>query len=62
MNMFGCAHCDGGFITKSERFLLPEGGTVVLKWCSNVHCEYNERISNTSDEANKFIEENILDN
>lgn len=60
--MFGCAHCDGGFITTTERFKLPEGGTVVLRWCSNVHCEYNERITTESAEGKKFLEENILDN
>lgn len=57
--MYGCKSCTKGFITTSETFKNPEGGTVVLKWCSNMMCEYNERIEKMSKEGKKFIAENM---
>lgn len=59
--MYGCEHCDGGFITTSETFKSPEGGLVTLRWCSNVHCNYNERLSEASPEGKKFIAENMTE-
>jgi hypothetical protein len=41
-----CDRCEyKGFITETETFGTEEGGSVKLRWCSNVQCEYNERIS-----------------
>ena len=41
-----CDKCEmKGFITESEVFQTEEDGRIMLRWCSNVHCEYNERIS-----------------
>jgi hypothetical protein len=40
-----CDRCERkGFITESEVFMTEEGNNVRLKWCSNVHCDYNERL------------------
>lgn len=39
-----CNKCKVGFITKSERFRDPEGGSdIMLEWCSSVFCDYNVR-------------------
>lgn len=59
--MVRCKICDmKGFITTSEVFDTEEGGKVVLRWCSNVHCDYNERLETNSVEYKRFNEENIL--
>jgi len=48
--MVQCKVCDKGFITETDRFELKEKilGTnethVQHKFCSNVMCDYNERL------------------
>jgi|FLOH01.1.fsa_nt_gi hypothetical protein len=56
-----CKLCkkDNSFITTTETFKNPEGGYATLKWCSNVQCDYNERVEVISAEGKKFIEENM---
>jgi hypothetical protein len=45
MSSVRCDKCEHkGFITESEIFKTEEGGKVMLRFCSNVHCDYNERI------------------
>ncbi len=61
MNDIRCEMCEEkGFITTSQIFDTEEGGKVVLRWCSNVQCDYNERLETSSREYKKFTEENIL--
>lgn len=56
-----CELCEKGYITTSPTYDNPEGGTVTLKFCSNIQCDYNERVVTLSKETKKFIEENMTE-